>query len=113
MTELLRPHEIAQLRQAADAMGCDGKPDAGRLMHGLLDVYEDAEQAEFAHEAQTEKYERERNALRDVLEEAQGMLERIRSTAETASESDALERHGEIRLLAEEAIRDIAEVLAE
>lgn len=111
MTSVIRPHELAQLRQSADAIGCAGQPETGRLLHSLLDAYEDADKSNGALETAEEDWDHERDAFRDALKEARGMLERIASLCATASEGDALERHGEARLLAEEAIKDIAAAL--
>jgi hypothetical protein len=111
MTELLQPHEIDTLRQAADKAACNGQPETGRLVHELLDVYEDQEEKDGEHDKEAEKLEKRCETLADALKGARGMLERIRSLSETASEGDALERHGEVRLSAEEAIEDIADAL--
>jgi uncharacterized protein YpuA (DUF1002 family) len=111
MTDLLRYHEIAAGRQAADKAACAGQIDTGRLMHGLLDVYEDQETKDAAQEKELEKLEEVRDKLSDALKEARDALTRIKKTAAAAGEADALEHHGEIRRLTAEAIKDIGEAL--
>lgn len=111
MTTDLRPFEIDNLRLTADKVAMRGDRDTSAVLHQLLDSAEDAEESETAHAERIEELDKEIEALSDALKEARGMFERIRSTSETAREGDALERHGEIRLLAEEAIKDIADGL--
>lgn len=113
MTELLRQHEIDTLRIVADKAGCNGQVEAGRILHGLLDTLEDSEKKDAKREEEVEDLEKERDKFSDALKEARGMLERIEALAKTADTANALERHGEIRLLAEEAIEDIAGVFDE
>lgn len=110
--ELLRYHELAQLRQAADAAGCAGQTETARLMHGLLDAWENFSCAEDNHATAIEDLENERDVLRDALKEVRSVLNRIGAVAETAGEPNALERHGEIKLLAKEAAKDIVGALS-
>lgn len=109
--QLLQQHEIDTLRIAADKAAMNGQVEAGRILHGLLDATERYEDADAKHEMAEEDWETERDALREALKEARGMLERIQSTARDASDADARERCGEIRLLTSEAIKDIAGAL--
>ena len=115
MTTDLRQFELDNLRIAADKAAMNGNAGAGAVLRQLVDSAEDAEagQAERISDLESERdeLETERDDLREALTAARGQLERIRSTSETASDPNALECHGEIRLLAEEAIKDIADTL--
>jgi uncharacterized coiled-coil DUF342 family protein len=111
MTADLSRSDIDNLRLAADKAAMNGRGDQARLIHELLDTNEalDQERDELANERG--ELANERDELRDALKHARGQLEKVKNLCATASDQNALERHSEACLLAEEAIKDIAEAL--